>query len=58
MRVGDKVWFFAQWSSFHGLTGEVTVITPRLMVLIDGDRHPVAVGDREVRPLDPQPETP
>lgn len=49
MRKDDRVEFHAMWSSFFGLRGKVVSTTPRLMVLIDGDRHPVAVGDREVR---------
>lgn len=46
--VGDRVEFFAQWSTWRGLHGEVKTAHPGLWVLIDGDTHPVAVSDREI----------
>ena len=55
MNRDDRVEFCAHWSSFFGMKGTVVATKPFLMVLLDGDRHPVRVGDREVRPLEPQP---
>lgn len=52
--VGDRVEVFALWSSFKGMCGVVTSVTPGLMVRIDGDTYPIAFGEREVRRLESQ----
>ncbi len=49
--VGDRVKVTAQWSSFHGLTGVVTQTRPHIMMLIDDDRLPIRVIEREVTRL-------
>ena len=46
--VNDRIVFFAQWSTWRGMTGRVTATKPGLWVLIDGDTQPVAVTDREI----------
>ncbi len=48
MYLGDRVTFFAAWSTWRGLRGTVTKVRPGLWVLIDGDTHPVAVSASEV----------
>ena len=48
MRKGDRVYFFANWSSFRTMRGEVTQTAPYLMVRLDGDVHPIRVHEREV----------
>jgi hypothetical protein len=45
--VGDRVLVFALWSSFYRMNGTVTATKPRLMVRIDGDSYPIAMGERE-----------
>jgi hypothetical protein len=45
--VGDRVLVFAQWSSFYRMNGTVEATKPRLMVRIDGDSYPIAMGERE-----------
>ncbi len=48
MYAGDRVVFFAPWSTWRGMRGRVTKTHPGLWVLIDGDTHPVAVSSAEV----------
>ena len=46
---GQRVVFFAAWSTWRGMKGRVADTgRPGTWVLIDGDVHPVAVSDREV----------
>jgi hypothetical protein len=47
-RAGERVVFFAAWSTWRGMKGRVVERGPGLWVLIDGDRFAVAVSDREV----------
>lgn len=47
MKVGDRVVFFAAWSSWRGEHGTVTQTKP-LFVLLDGDVLPIAASTREV----------
>lgn len=47
--IGDEVEFVAEWSSFCGQTGHVSAVKPRLMVVLDDDARPIAVGHHEVR---------
>lgn len=46
--VGDRVSFFAAWSTWRGERGTVTAVGPNLWVRIDGDTYPVAVDTSEV----------
>ena len=48
MYAGDRVVFFASWSTWRGMRGRVVANGPGLWVLIDGDTHPVAVRASEV----------
>ena len=45
--VGDRVLVFAAWSSFYRMNGTVVATAPRLMVRLDGDSLPLAMGERE-----------
>ncbi len=45
---GQRVVFFAAWSTWRGMKGRVVAKGLGLWVLIDGDTHAVAVSDREV----------
>ena len=53
MRPGDRVVFTAQWSSFYGMRGAVAAVRPNMMVLLDGDSHPIRVGPKEVTSDEP-----
>ena len=46
--VGDRVHVVEPWSSFRGMRGTVTQVRPYIMILIDGDRLPIRVGEREI----------
>jgi hypothetical protein len=48
VKVGARVVFVAQWSSFCGMRGVVVETNPKLMVRIDGDRCAIRVGELEV----------
>jgi hypothetical protein len=48
MYPGDRVLFFAPWSSWRGMRGRVVKHGLGLWVPIDGDAHPVAVSASEV----------
>lgn len=48
MRVGERVRFVAAWSSFYGMTGAIVQMQPHIMILIDRDKHPIRVGEREI----------
>lgn len=50
MTPGSRVVFFAAWSTWRGMHGRVVDRSPGLWVLIDGDKHPVAVSSAEVIP--------
>jgi hypothetical protein len=47
-RVGDRVSVNAHWSSFYGMRARVVETRPVLMILIDGDRLPIRVGEQEI----------
>lgn len=46
----ERVLVVAPWSTYRGRAGRVTARRPGLMVLIDGERLPVAVRADEVVP--------
>ncbi len=48
VRTGDRVRVTAAWSSFVGMAGVVKQVQPHLMILLDGDRMPIRVGEREI----------
>jgi hypothetical protein len=48
MYPGDRVTFFASWSTWRGMHGRIVPNGPGLWVLIDGDTKPVAVNASEV----------
>lgn len=55
MKVGTRVLFVADWSSFVGMHGHITQVEPRLMAVIGDDPRPMAIGESEVIP-DPEPQ--
>lgn len=46
--VGDRVRVVAHWSTFVGMGGLVTQVTPWLMVRLDGDKHPLRIEEPSV----------
>ncbi len=46
--VGDLVLFVGHANSFRGMRGRVVAIKPYLMVIVDGDTHPMRFDAREV----------
>lgn len=48
----DRVRVTATWSSFVGMAGRVTATRPHIMVILDGDRLPIRVTEREIARLD------
>lgn len=52
MSPGDRIQVIADWSSFFGTKGTITATVPRLMVVLDDDPRPIAVGEREIAPAE------
>ena len=50
MKVGDRILFTADWSSFLGMHGNLTQVEPFFMATIGDDPRPLRVGEREFVP--------
>lgn len=47
-RVGERVIVVSEKTNFRGMHGEITQIRPFVMVLLDGERLPIAFGTSEL----------
>ena len=52
MKKGDRVLVTAHWSSFYRMQGVVKQTKPHVMVLLDGDQHPMRLDDCSLRTLE------
>lgn len=49
---GDRVFLIGFANSFSGRRGTVVSLQPCLMVLVDGETHPMRFSDREIASIE------